>query len=187
MKEREAGGKGNRKKGKQELKKEEMIIRRKEKKENDNKEIREGGKINRRKKGKKKNTMKERKRKKEKERKKDRMRLENTPSTIMLGLMSLKASMTTFPLTDWMGSTTTATARSDSASKLCWVLMSTPRNTIRTSYHSNNPCHTSIPRNVGPFQIRAVGQNQVIMTCLIIHFHTSSGMSAHTKQVVQSK
>jgi hypothetical protein len=48
------------------------------------------------------------------------------PSTIMLGLMRRKASMTTLPLTDWMGSTTTATARSDSASKLCWVLMSTP-------------------------------------------------------------
>lgn len=32
----------------------------------------------------------------------------------------------TFPLTLWMGSTTTATARSDSASKLCCVLMSTP-------------------------------------------------------------
>ena len=30
--------------------------------------------------------------------------------TIMLGLMSLKASMTTLPFTDWMGSTTTATA-----------------------------------------------------------------------------
>ena len=28
----------------------------------------------------------------------------------MLGLMSLKASMTTFPFTDWIGSTTTATA-----------------------------------------------------------------------------
>lgn len=34
----------------------------------------------------------------------------------------------TFPLTLWMGSTTTATARSDSASKLCCVLMSTPDN-----------------------------------------------------------
>lgn len=34
----------------------------------------------------------------------------------------------TFPLTLWMGSTTTATARSDRASKLCWVLMSTPDN-----------------------------------------------------------
>ena len=34
----------------------------------------------------------------------------------------------TLPLTLWMGSTTTATARSDSASKLCCVLMSTPDN-----------------------------------------------------------
>ena len=34
----------------------------------------------------------------------------------------------TFPLTLWMGSTTTATARSDRASKLCCVLMSTPDN-----------------------------------------------------------
>ena len=32
----------------------------------------------------------------------------------------------TFPFTLWMGSTTTATALSDSASKLCCVLMSTP-------------------------------------------------------------
>ena len=31
----------------------------------------------------------------------------------------LKASMTTLPLTDWMGSTTTATARWFNASKLC--------------------------------------------------------------------
>ena len=64
--------------------------------------------------------------------------------TIMLGLISLNASMTTFPFTDWMGSTTTATALrrhwrkglgyqsgwsshlSDKASKLCCVLMSTP-------------------------------------------------------------
>ena len=30
--------------------------------------------------------------------------------TIMFGLISLKASMTTFPFTDWIGSTTTATA-----------------------------------------------------------------------------
>lgn len=30
------------------------------------------------------------------------------------------------PLTDWIGSTTTATALSDRASKLCWVLISTP-------------------------------------------------------------
>lgn len=33
-----------------------------------------------------------------------------------------------FPLTDCIGSTTTATARSDKASKLCWVLISTPDN-----------------------------------------------------------
>lgn len=33
--------------------------------------------------------------------------------------------MTTLPLTDWMGSTTTATARGVSCSKLCCVLMST--------------------------------------------------------------
>ena len=37
-------------------------------------------------------------------------------------------SIFTFPLTLWMGSTTTATARSDRASKLCCVLMSTPDN-----------------------------------------------------------
>lgn len=34
----------------------------------------------------------------------------------------------TFPFTLWMGSTTTATALSDKASKLCWVLISTPDN-----------------------------------------------------------
>ena len=33
--------------------------------------------------------------------------------------------MTTLPLTDWMGSMTTATARGVSCSKDCWVLMST--------------------------------------------------------------
>jgi len=34
--------------------------------------------------------------------------------------------MTTLPLTDWMGSMTSATARLLSCSKLCCVLMSTP-------------------------------------------------------------
>ena len=48
------------------------------------------------------------------------------PKTIILGWIRRKASMTTFPFTDWIGSTTTATARSDNASKLCWVLISTP-------------------------------------------------------------
>lgn len=43
-------------------------------------------------------------------------------------LKVLLAQNLTFPLTLWMGSTTTATARSDSASKLCCVLMSTPDN-----------------------------------------------------------
>jgi hypothetical protein len=35
------------------------------------------------------------------------------------GLMSLKQSITTLPLTLWIGSTTTATARGFSCSKLC--------------------------------------------------------------------
>ncbi|TNN74507.1 hypothetical protein EYF80_015287 [Liparis tanakae] len=42
--------------------------------------------------------------------------------------MFTQAFIFTFPLTLWMGSTTTATARSESASKLCCVLMSTPDN-----------------------------------------------------------
>ena len=42
------------------------------------------------------------------------------------GLISLNASMTTFPLTDWMGSTTTATHLGWSISKLCWVFTSVP-------------------------------------------------------------
>lgn len=37
-----------------------------------------------------------------------------------------KASMTTLPFTDWMGSITTATARSVSCSNDCCVFMSTP-------------------------------------------------------------
>ena len=36
----------------------------------------------------------------------------------------LKQSMTTFPLTDWIGSTTTPTARGFNCSKLCCVLIS---------------------------------------------------------------
>ena len=36
----------------------------------------------------------------------------------------LKQSMTTFPFTLWMGSTTTPTALGFNCSKLCWVLMS---------------------------------------------------------------
>jgi hypothetical protein len=60
------------------------------------------------------------------------MKIDTWPRTIMLGLMRRKASMTTLPLTDWMGSTTTATARSDSASKLCWVFMSTPNTHTHT-------------------------------------------------------
>ena len=39
-----------------------------------------------------------------------------------------KLPITTFPFTDWIGSTTTATARSESASKDCCVLISTPDN-----------------------------------------------------------
>lgn len=42
------------------------------------------------------------------------------------GLIVRNASITTFPFTDWIGSTTTATALSESASNDCWVLMSTP-------------------------------------------------------------
>ena len=44
---------------------------------------------------------------------------------MLLGLINRKASITTFPLTDWIGSTTTATARGFSCSKDCCVLMST--------------------------------------------------------------
>ena len=44
------------------------------------------------------------------------------------GLINRKASMTTLPLTDCMGSTTTATARGVSCSKDCCVLMSTEDN-----------------------------------------------------------
>ena len=40
------------------------------------------------------------------------------PKTMVCGLMRRKASSTTFPFTDWMGSTTTATARAFRASKL---------------------------------------------------------------------
>jgi hypothetical protein len=39
--------------------------------------------------------------------------------TIICGLMSRKASMTTLPLTDWMGSMTMETARGLSCSKDC--------------------------------------------------------------------
>lgn len=49
----------------------------------------------------------------------------STPSMRELVLIRRKASMTTLPLTDWIGSTTTATARGVSCSKDCWVLMST--------------------------------------------------------------
>merc|ERR1719336_1136119 len=45
---------------------------------------------------------------------------------IICGLIVRKQSITTLPLTDWIGSTTTATALSESASKDCCVLMSTP-------------------------------------------------------------
>lgn len=48
------------------------------------------------------------------------------PSIIVCGLMHRKASMTTFPFTDWIGSTTTATARWLRASNDCCVLTSTP-------------------------------------------------------------
>lgn len=47
------------------------------------------------------------------------------PSMRVCGFMRRKASMTTLPLTDWMGSITTATARGVSCSKDCCVLMST--------------------------------------------------------------
>ena len=45
---------------------------------------------------------------------------------ISCGLIDRKQSITTFPFTDWIGSTTTETARALSASKLCCVLTSTP-------------------------------------------------------------
>ena len=45
---------------------------------------------------------------------------------IICGLIVRKQSITTFPFTDWIGSTTTATARWLSASNDCCVLMSTP-------------------------------------------------------------
>mmetsp|Transcript_3517 Transcript_3517/g.11737 ORF Transcript_3517/g.11737 Transcript_3517/m.11737 type:complete len:384 (-) Transcript_3517:603-1754(-) len=48
------------------------------------------------------------------------------PSMMSCGLMDRKASMTTLPFTDWIGSITTATARWLSASNDCCVLMSTP-------------------------------------------------------------
>jgi hypothetical protein len=41
------------------------------------------------------------------------------------GLISRNASITTLPLTDCIGSTTTATARGVNCSKDCWVLIST--------------------------------------------------------------
>lgn len=44
----------------------------------------------------------------------------------LYGFLTCDQLVLTFPLTDWIGSTTTATALSDSASKLCWVLISTP-------------------------------------------------------------
>eukprot|EP00955_Chlamydomonas_euryale_P064507 359003-Chlamydomonas_euryale.AAC.7 len=50
------------------------------------------------------------------------------PSIMVCGLMSRNASITTLPLTDCTGSTTTATARWLSASNDCCVLMSTPDN-----------------------------------------------------------
>lgn len=46
----------------------------------------------------------------------------------MKNLKNKKQAYYTFPFTLWMGSTTTATALSDKASKLCWVLISTPDN-----------------------------------------------------------
>ena len=52
--------------------------------------------------------------------------LGSCPRSIDCGLMSLKASITTFPLTDWIGSMTTATTLLFKASKLCWVFISTP-------------------------------------------------------------
>ena len=47
------------------------------------------------------------------------------PIMRVCGFMSRNASMTTLPLTDCIGSTTTATARGVSCSNDCWVLMST--------------------------------------------------------------
>ena len=48
--------------------------------------------------------------------------------TFLFFFYSFKLPITTFPFTDWIGSTTTATARSESASKDCCVLISTPDN-----------------------------------------------------------
>lgn len=45
--------------------------------------------------------------------------LGSCPSIIVCGLINRKASITTLPLTLWIGSTTTATARWFKASKLC--------------------------------------------------------------------
>ena len=47
-----------------------------------------------------------------------------SPLTIRSYTKHLKQSMTTFPLTDWIGSTTTPTARGFNCSKLCCVLIS---------------------------------------------------------------
>lgn len=49
----------------------------------------------------------------------------------------LKQSMTTFPLTDWIGSTTTPTARGFNCSKLCCVLISSAFLSPGVAFFSN--------------------------------------------------
>merc|ERR1719149_194294 len=97
------------------------------------------------------------------------------------GLMERKQSITTLPLTDWIGSTTTATARWLSASKLCCVLMSTP-----DSQHPKPGCewyhptqcntltlacrfaHTSSEKVASPNNRRAAAQSLTISVVVVV-------------------
>lgn len=54
------------------------------------------------------------------------------PTMIICGLIDRNASITTLPFTDWIGSTTTATALALSCSKLCMTI-------ARTSKHESTP------------------------------------------------
>ena len=58
------------------------------------------------------------------------------PIMMIWGLIDRKQSITTFPLTDWMGSTTIPTAREFKASNDCWVFTSTPEN-LDKNYRMN--------------------------------------------------
>src|SRR3954469_7762671 len=64
------------------------------------------------------------------------------------GLISRKASMTTLPFTDWIGSTTTATARGVNCSKDCCVLISTD-----DSQHPKPGCEWYQPTTVSGLQM----------------------------------